>query len=107
MKVSFTRSRTIEFSLGCEKNFLITMKALVFVVLKHLLQRRGEFYLHLGPVPEFLPVNSATRRFSMAVGLERQIFIKISLFPDAFIDHIRSLSEMISYHFTGLNCPMK
>ena len=56
MKVSFTR----KFSLGYEKNFRITMIALVFVILKHSLQRRGEFHLYLGPVPEFPLVDSAT-----------------------------------------------
>ena len=46
------------------------MIALVFVVLKHSLQRRGEFHLYLGPVPEYLLVNSAARRFLMAAGVE-------------------------------------
>ena len=49
----------------------MTVIALVFVVLKHSLQRRGEIHLYLGPVPEFLLDNAATRRFSMAVGFER------------------------------------
>ena len=35
--------------------------------------------MYLGPVPEFLLFNSATRRFSTAVGFEG----KISLFVDA------------------------
>ena len=80
MKVGFTRNRTIEFSQDCKKNFLITMKAPVFAVQKHSLQRRGECRLHLGPMPEFLLVNSTTRRFSMAIGFERKKIIKISLF---------------------------
>ena len=67
---------------------MITMTALVFVVLKHSLQRRGEFHLYLVPVPVFLLVNSASRRFLMAVGLERQLSIQISLFVGAFIDRI-------------------
>ena len=46
------------------------MIALVFVILKHSLQWRGEFYLYLGPVPEYLLVNSAARRFLMAAGFE-------------------------------------
>ena len=49
-----------------EKNFFITIVALVFVILKHSLQWRDEFHLYFGPVPEFLLVNSAARRFSMA-----------------------------------------
>ena len=53
-----------------EKNFLITVIALVFVILKHSLQWRGEFHLYFGPVPEFLLVNSAARRFSMAASFE-------------------------------------
>ena len=53
-----------------EKNFLITIIALVFVILKHSLQWRGEFHLYFGPVPEFLLTNSAARRFSMAASLE-------------------------------------
>ena len=76
-----------KFSLGCEKNFLITIISLVFVVLKQSLLRRSEFHLYLGSVLEFLLVNSATRRFSMAVGFEGKFFIQISLFYDAFIDH--------------------
>ena len=59
-----------KFSLGYDKNFLITIIALVFVILKHSLQRRGEFHLYFGPVPEFLLVNSAARRFSMAASFE-------------------------------------
>ena len=46
------------------------MIALVFVILKHSLQWRGEFHLYLGPVPEYLLVNSAARRFLMAAGFE-------------------------------------
>ena len=53
-----------------EKNFLITIITLVFVILKHSLQWRGEFHLYFGPVPEFLFVNSAARRFSMAASFE-------------------------------------
>ena len=53
-----------------KKNFLITIIALVFVILKHSLQWRGEFHLYFGPVPEFLLVNSAARRFSMAASFE-------------------------------------
>ena len=56
--------------MGYEKNFLITIIALVFVILKHSLQWRGEFHLYFGPVPEFLLVNSAARRFSMAASFE-------------------------------------
>ena len=59
-----------KFSLGYDKNFLITIIALVFVILKHSLQRRGEFHLYFGPVPEFLLFNSAAGRFSMAAGFE-------------------------------------
>ena len=74
MKVSFTRNWSStarkKFSLGYEKNFLITMIALVFVILKHSLQWRGEFRLYFGRVPEFLLVNSAAKRFSMAACFE-------------------------------------
>ena len=56
--------------MGYEKNFLITIIALVFVILKHSLQWRGEFHLYFGPVPEFLLVNSAAKRFSMAASFE-------------------------------------
>ena len=59
-----------KFSLVYEKNFMITMIALVFVILKHSLQWRGEIHLYFGPVPEFLLVNSAARRFSMAASFE-------------------------------------
>ena len=68
-----------------EKNFLLTIIALVFVILKHSLQWRGEFHLYFALVPEFLLVNSAARRFSMAASLE--IFYP-AFFIDAFIDHI-------------------
>ena len=61
-----------KFSLGYEKNVLITMIALVFVILKHSLQWRGEFRLYFGPAPEFLLVNSAARRFSMAASFEKK-----------------------------------
>ena len=75
MKVSFTRSwsSTAGKNFLCmpyEKNVLITIIALVFVILKHSLQWRGEFHLYFGPVPEFLLVNSAARRFSMAASFE-------------------------------------
>ena len=56
--------------MGYVKHFFITIIALVFVILKHSLQWRGEFYLYFGPVPEFLLVNSAARRFSTAAGFE-------------------------------------
>ena len=69
-----------------EKSFLITIIALVFVILKHSLQWRGEFHLYFGPVPEFLLVNSAARRFSMAASFE-EIFYP-AFFIDTFIDHI-------------------
>ena len=59
------------------------MMALVFVILKHSLQWRGEFHLYLSPVLEYLLVNSAARRFLMAAGVEGK-----SLFHDVFIDHI-------------------
>ena len=61
-----------KFSQGCKKNFFITMKALVFVFLKHSLQRRVEFHLHLGPVPELLFVKYSSRRFSIAVSFQRK-----------------------------------
>ena len=41
--------------------------------------------MYFGPVPEFLLVNSAATRFSMAVGFEGEIFIQLSLFADAFV----------------------
>ena len=75
-----------KFSLGYEKNFLITMIALVFVILKHSLQWRGECHLYLGPVPKYLRVNSAARQFLMAT--KRKFLIQLSLFDDVFIDHI-------------------
>ena len=63
--------------------------ALVFVILKHSLQWRSEFHLDFGPVPEFLLLNSTARRFIlMAGGFEGKILIQLSLFADAFIDHI-------------------
>ena len=46
------------------------MLALVFVILKHSLQWRGEFHLYLDPVPDYLLVNSAARWFFMAAGVE-------------------------------------
>ena len=46
------------------------MIALVFVILKHSLQWRGEFQFYLGPVPEFLLVNSTARWFLMAASFE-------------------------------------
>ena len=55
------------------------MIALVFVILKHSLQWRGEFRLYFGPAPEFLLVNSAARRFSMAASFEKKFFIQLSL----------------------------
>ena len=61
-----------KFSVGCERNFLITVIALVFVILKHSLKRRWEFYLYLGPVPEFLLVNG-------------RWFRKKNFYPDFFI----------------------
>ena len=72
-----------KLSLGYEKNFLITMMALVFVILKHSLQWRGEFHLYLSPVPEYLLVNSAARRFLMAAGVEGK-FSSIFLYFLAF-----------------------
>ena len=65
-----------KFSLGNKKKFFITI-ALVFVILKHSLQRRGAFLLYLGPVPvpEYLLVNSAARRFLMAADVEGKFFI--------------------------------
>ena len=45
-------------------------------------------YICILPVPELLPVISAARRFSMAVGPEGQIVIQISLFVDTFFDHM-------------------
>ena len=56
--------------MGYENNFLITIIALVFVILKHSLQWKGEFHLYFGPVAEFLLVNSAARRFSMVASFE-------------------------------------
>ena len=46
------------------------MIALVFVILKHSLQRRGEFHLDFGPVPEFLLVDSAARRFFLLMAAD-------------------------------------
>ena len=85
MKVSFTRSWTStehrKFSLGYEKNFLITILALVFVILKHSLQWRDKFHLDFGPVPEFLLVNSAARQCFFVNGcrFRGKIFIQLSL----------------------------
>ena len=45
------------------------MIALVFVILKHSLQWRGEFHLYLDPVPEYLLAND-NRRFLIAAGVE-------------------------------------
>ena len=60
------------FSLGYDRNFLITTIALVFVILKHSLQRRGEFHLFTGPVAEYLLVNSTASRFLMAACVKRK-----------------------------------
>ena len=46
------------------------LMAPVFVILKSSLQRGGEFHLYLGPVPEYLLVNSAAKRLLMAAGVE-------------------------------------
>ena len=46
------------------------MITLVLIILKHSLQWRSEFHLYLGPVPEFLLVNSSARRFLTAAGVE-------------------------------------
>ena len=51
------------------------MIALVFVILKHSLQWKGEFHLYLSPVLEYLLVNSAARRFFMAACVEEKFFI--------------------------------
>ena len=69
-----------------EKNFLITIIALVFVILKHSLQWRGEFQLYFGPVPEFLLVNPLLDDFQWPP-VSREIFYP-PFFIDAFIDHI-------------------
>ena len=78
-----------KFSLVYEKNILITMIALVFAILKHSLQW-GESYLDFCPVSELLLVNSAARRFFFVNGrrCRRKFVIQLSLFADAFIDHI-------------------
>ena len=60
------------------------MIALVFAILKHSLQWRGEFHLDYGPVPEFLLRNSSARRFFSVNG--RRFYP--ALFADAFIDLI-------------------
>ena len=63
------------------------MIALVFVILKHSLQWRGEFHLHLGPVPDCLLDNSAAARwFLMAAGVDGKFFFQRSLFHDVFIE---------------------
>ena len=66
------------------------MIALVFAILKHSLQSRGQFYLYFGAVPEFILVNSAARWFEMAVGFEANFYpaLFLLIFADAFIDHI-------------------
>ena len=53
MEVSFTTSwisTTGKIFSGLRENFLITMIAPVFVILKHSLQWRSAFHLYLGPV---------------------------------------------------------
>ena len=85
--------------MGCEKNLLITVIALVFVVLKHSVQRRGEIHLYLGPVPEFLLVNSGTRRFSMAVGFERLKLTAYTVWP-LLSAHVLSSHPPLSGHFS-------
>ena len=77
-----------KLSLGCEKSFLITMIELVFVILKHSLQWRGEFHLYLDRVPQLLLFNSTAKRFSTTVSFEGKIFLQLSFFADAFVDHI-------------------
>jgi len=65
------------------------MIALVFVILKHSLQWRGEFPLYLGPVPDYLLVNSAPWWFLMAADVEGKFLSgQLSLCHDVFIDHI-------------------
>ena len=49
---------------------MMTIIALVFVILKHSLQWRGEFHLYIDPVPEYLLANFAGRRFLMAACVE-------------------------------------
>ena len=64
-----------KFSLSFDKNVLITMIALIFVILKHSLQLRGEFYLYLDPASEYILFDSATRRFFMDVaGVEGKFY---------------------------------
>jgi len=64
------------------------MVALIFVFLNTHCNEEVNSICILLPVPEFLLVNSAARRFLMAAGFEGNIFIQISLLVDAFIDHI-------------------
>ena len=68
-----------KFPLSSEKNFLITMIALIFVILQHSLQWTGEFYLYLDPVSEYLLFDSAARRFLMVAGVEGK-FLSSSLY---------------------------
>mgnify|MGYP007094268209 CR=1 FL=1 len=80
MKVSLARSWTSTarkiFS-GLREELLITMIA--FVTLKHSLQWKGEFHLYLGPVPEYLLVNSTARRFLTTAGVQEK-FLSSSLY---------------------------
>ena len=62
MKVSFTRTElninsTENFLWTTRRNFLITMIALAFVILKHSLQWRGE---SIGPLPAYRNLNKVS-----------------------------------------------
>ena len=84
-----------KFSLSFEKNFLITMIALIFVILKQSLQWRGEFYLYLDPVSEYLLFDSAAKRFLMVADVEGK-FLSSSLYlmTCSCIDHFSQCRYM-------------
>ena len=85
-----------KFSLSFEKNFLITVIALIFVILKHSLQWRGEFYLYLDPASEYILFDSASRRLFMDVaGVEGKfLFSSLYLMTCSCIDHFSQCRYM-------------
>ena len=84
-----------KFSLSYEIILLITILALTFVILKHSLQWRDEFHLYLGPVPEYLLVNSAARRFLMAASFEGKFWPYLILQVYELITCVRRANENV------------
>ena len=81
------------------------MIALVFAILKHSLPWRREFNSYLGPVPEYLLVNSAVRRFLMAASVEGKFLFRflymltrsLTIFGSAGIRAFSKI-QLVVYH---------